>query len=113
MVLFDKGNQILKSMEFKKDKKEWLYQLKNASEVADRADAAVALGKLKAEDEAAAALGNAVTHGQIFWCAKSGGRSTGDAGRSGSGETVVGISGIHQHAVGEGGDCASPGQFQG
>jgi aminopeptidase N len=60
MVLFDKGNQILKSMEFKKDKKEWLYQLKNAHEVADRADAAVALGKLKAEDEVAAALGDAL-----------------------------------------------------
>src|SRR5260370_26072455 len=60
MVLFDKGNQILKSMEFKKDEKEWLYQVKNASEVEDRADAAVALGKLKAEDEAAAALGDAV-----------------------------------------------------
>jgi aminopeptidase N len=60
MVLFDKGNQILKSMEFKKDKKELLYQLKNATEVADRADAAVALGKLKGDDEVAAALGQAV-----------------------------------------------------
>jgi aminopeptidase N len=60
LVLFDKGNQMLKSMEFKKDKKEWLYQLKNASEVADRANAAVALGKLKAEDEVAAALGDAL-----------------------------------------------------
>ena len=60
MVLFDKGNQILKSLEFKKDKKEWLYQLKNASEVADRADAAVALGKQKADDGVAAALGDAL-----------------------------------------------------
>ncbi len=60
MVLFDKGTQILKSVEFKKDKKEWLYQLKNASELADRADAAVALGKLKNDDEAAAALGEAL-----------------------------------------------------
>jgi len=60
MVLFDKGNQILKSVEFKKDKNEWSYQLKNASEVADRADAAVALGKLKADDEVAAALGDAL-----------------------------------------------------
>jgi aminopeptidase N len=60
LVLFDKGNQILKSVEFKKDRKEWLYQLKNASEVADRADAAVALGKLKGEQDVAAALGEAV-----------------------------------------------------
>ena len=60
MVLFDKGTQILKFVEFKKDKKEWLFQLKNASELADRADAAVALGKLKNDDEAAAALGEAL-----------------------------------------------------
>jgi aminopeptidase N len=57
MVLFDKGMQVLKSMEFKKDKKELLYQLKNASDLADRADAAVALGKLKGDDEATTALG--------------------------------------------------------
>ncbi len=60
MVLFDKGTQILKSLQFTKDKKEWFYQLKNASELADRADAAVALGKIKNDDEAAAALGEAL-----------------------------------------------------
>jgi aminopeptidase N len=60
MVLFDKGNQVLKSMEFKKDNKELLYQLKNAGELADRADAAVDLGKLKADNDAAAALGEAL-----------------------------------------------------
>ncbi|HXX99500.1 MAG TPA: M1 family aminopeptidase [Candidatus Limnocylindrales bacterium] len=60
MVLFDKGTQILKSVEFKKDKREWLYQLKNATELADCADAAVALGKLKDDEEATAALGEAM-----------------------------------------------------
>ena len=60
MVIFDKGMQVLKSAEFKKEKKEWLYQLKNAGELADRADAAVALGKIKGDDEAAAALGEAL-----------------------------------------------------
>jgi aminopeptidase N len=60
MVLFDKGTQVLKSVEFKKDKKELIYQLKNASELADRADAAVALGKLKGDDDAAAAVGAAL-----------------------------------------------------
>lgn len=60
MVIFDKGTQILKSVEFKKEKKEWLYQLRNAGELGDRADAAVALGKLKGDDEAAAALGDAL-----------------------------------------------------
>lgn len=60
MVLFDKGVQILKSAEFKKENKEWIYQLKNASEVGDRADASVAVGKLKGNDEAAVVLGEAL-----------------------------------------------------
>src|SRR6266403_4974107 len=37
LVLFDKGGQVLKSAEFHKEKKEWLYQLKNAAELSDRA----------------------------------------------------------------------------
>ena len=57
MVLFDKGGQLLGGSDFHKEKKEWIYQLKNASEVADRADAAVSLGRLSADDEVAAALG--------------------------------------------------------
>src|SRR5467141_799577 len=57
MVLFDKGGHVLKSAEFHKEKKEWVYQLKNASEVADRADAAVALGSMKNDEEVVAALG--------------------------------------------------------
>ena len=60
LVLFDKGTQILRSMEFKKEKKELLYQLKNAGEVADRADAAEDLSKLKGDDAVAAALGEAL-----------------------------------------------------
>ena len=60
MVLFDKGTQVLKSAEFKKDKKELVYQLKNAGELADRADAAAELGKLKGDDEVAAVLGDAL-----------------------------------------------------
>ena len=43
MVLFDKGDNILKSLEFKKGATELIYQLKNAETVPDRADAAVAL----------------------------------------------------------------------
>jgi len=60
MVLFDKGTQILKSVQFKKEKKELLYQLKNASEGADRADAAEALGRINNDDEIAVALGQAL-----------------------------------------------------
>ncbi|MGB2590937.1 MAG: M1 family aminopeptidase [Candidatus Acidiferrum sp.] len=58
MVLFDKGGQVLKTADFHKDKKQWLYQLKNATELADRADAVIALSKLKGDDEAVAALGD-------------------------------------------------------
>jgi aminopeptidase N len=61
MVLFDKGGQVLKSTEFHKEKKEWLFQLKNATELADRAEAAQALAKLKNDDEAVAALGSALS----------------------------------------------------
>jgi len=60
MVLFDKGGQILKSVEFHKEKKEWLYQLKNATELADRAEAVQALAKFKNDDEAVTALGTAL-----------------------------------------------------
>lgn len=60
MVLFDKGGQILKSADFHKQKKEWLYQLKNATELGDRADAVAALGKLQADQDVIAALGDAL-----------------------------------------------------
>ena len=66
MVLFDKGGQILKSAEFHKEKKEWLYQLKHATEFADRADAIAALGKLKNDDESIATLGE-VLRSEKFW----------------------------------------------
>src|SRR5271163_3639140 len=62
MVLFDKGGHVLKSADFRKEKKEWLYQLKNADELADRADAVVALAKMTKDDEAVAAVGNAMLH---------------------------------------------------
>ena len=61
MVLFDKGGHVLKSADFRKEKKEWLFQLKNATELADRAEAAQALAKLKNDDEAVAALGSALS----------------------------------------------------
>ncbi|MGC2467041.1 MAG: M1 family aminopeptidase [Candidatus Acidiferrum sp.] len=66
MVLFDKGGHILKSAEFHKEKKEWLYQLKNATELADRADAVAALGKLKGDDDVVAALGDALRNDKAW-----------------------------------------------
>jgi aminopeptidase N len=66
MVLFDKGGHVLKSADFHKEKKEWLYQLKNATELADRADAISALGKLKGDDEVVAALNNALLNDKAW-----------------------------------------------
>jgi aminopeptidase N len=66
MVLFDKGGHVLKSAEVHKEKKEWFYQLKNATDLADRADAVVALGKMKNDEEVAAALGETL-HNDKAW----------------------------------------------
>ena len=66
MVLFDKGGQLLKSADFHKEKKEWLFQLKNAADVVDRADAAVALGKLKNDEEVVTALGDALRNDKAW-----------------------------------------------
>jgi aminopeptidase N len=66
MVLFDKGGHVLKSAEFHKEKNEWLYQLKNAADLADRADAVVALGKMKNDEEVVAALGETL-HNEKAW----------------------------------------------
>jgi aminopeptidase N len=66
MVLFDKGGHILKSADFHKEKKEWLYQLKNASDVSDRADAVVSLGKMRNDEEVVAALGGALRNDKAW-----------------------------------------------
>ncbi len=66
MVLFDKGGNLLKSAEFHKEKKEWIYQLKNALDFADRGDAAVALGKIKNDEEVVSALGSALRNDKAW-----------------------------------------------
>jgi aminopeptidase N len=66
MVLFDKGAHVLKSAEFHKEKKEWLYQLRNAAELADRADAVQALSKIQNDDEATAAIAYAVLNDKAW-----------------------------------------------
>ena len=66
MVIFDKGDKILKLVTFKKDPPLLIYQLKNAETVSDRADAALALSSARNVPEAAAALGDAAQH-DPFW----------------------------------------------
>ncbi len=66
MVLFDKGGHVLKSADFHKEKKEWLYQLKNASDLSDRADAVVALGKIRNDEEVVAALSDTLRNDKAW-----------------------------------------------
>lgn len=66
MVLFDKGDKILKSVEFKRDASALIYQLKHAETVPDRADGAVALRDFKDNPDVVAALGEAAQH-DSFW----------------------------------------------
>ena len=66
MVLFDKGDKILKSVDFQKTSEEWIRQLKTATDVPDRADAAFALGALRDNEAAAKALGEAAQRDK-FW----------------------------------------------
>jgi aminopeptidase N len=66
MVLFDKGDAILKTVEFNKTTTELIYQLKNAESVPDRADAAVTLSAIKDNSEVVAALSDAAQH-DPFW----------------------------------------------
>ena len=66
MVLFDKGDKVLKSVDFQKTPEEWIRQLQTAADVPDRADAAFALGNLRDNEAAANALGEAALHDK-FW----------------------------------------------
>ena len=66
MVLFDKGDKILKSVDFQKSPEEWIRQLQTGPNVPDRADAAQALGNLRDNEAAANALGEAALHDK-FW----------------------------------------------
>jgi len=66
MVLFDKGDRILKSVDFRKSPAEWIYQLQHAEDVPDRIDAAQALGDIKGSDAAIAALSDAAARDR-FW----------------------------------------------
>jgi len=90
MVLFDKGTQILKSAEFKKDKKELLHQLKNAGEVADRADAAEELGKIKDDEAVVAALGEALKNDKSSGVQRTIAEALGEIGGAAASKQLLG-----------------------
>jgi aminopeptidase N len=66
MMIFDAGDKILKTVDFRKDASLLIYQLKNAEAVPDRADAALALSGARNSPDAVTALGDAA-HRDPFW----------------------------------------------
>jgi len=66
MVVFDRGDQIFKKVDFRKSTALWMYQLKNGETAPDRAEAAVALGGDRDDPQAVAALSDAALH-DPFW----------------------------------------------
>jgi aminopeptidase N len=66
LVLFDPGDTFLDSVRFDKSAREWLYQLRHAATVPDRADAAAVLGELPAQDPVSSALAESA-RSDPFW----------------------------------------------
>ncbi|MFZ3214588.1 MAG: M1 family aminopeptidase [Candidatus Acidiferrales bacterium] len=89
MVLFDKGDEILKSVEFKKDAAALIYQLKNAEAVTDRADAAVALGDIKDNSDVLAALSDAAQHDPFWGVRAESLKALGNIGGSGAEKQIL------------------------
>jgi aminopeptidase N len=101
MVLFDRGGNILKKAEFHKEKKEWLYQLKNAEDLSDRADAAVALRNLKEEagrsdgkaerqnEDVIAALADAATNDKTWGVRAVAAESLGEIGGPAAAKKII------------------------
>jgi aminopeptidase N len=88
MVLFDKDEQILKFTEFHKEKREWLYQLKNATELMDRAEAIQALAKIK-DDEAVSALGAALATDKAWGLRDIAADALGSIGNAAAGKQLL------------------------
>jgi len=89
MVLFDKGGHLLKSTEFHKEKREWLYQLKNAADLADRADAITGLAKLKGDDEVLAALNTALLNDKAWGIRANAADALGQLGGSAASQQLL------------------------
>jgi aminopeptidase N len=72
MVVFDKGDKVLKTLDFKRDAVTLIYQLKNGETVPDRAEAAVTLATPGIRDNSGVipALGDAAQH-DPFWGVRS------------------------------------------
>ena len=110
MVLFDKGDKILKSVDFQKTPEEWIRQLRTAPDVPDRADAAVALGNLRDNEAAANALGEAAQHDKFWGVREEALRALGRINSSPARKQVLGRA-FQRPAVGARGRRRSIGQI--
>jgi HEAT repeat protein len=82
MVIFDAGNKILKTLDFKRDPAALIFELKNAETVPDRADAASALGDVNDNDDVVRALGAAAASDPFWGVRNESLRSLGKIGNS-------------------------------
>ena len=94
LVLFDKGDKILKSVNFHKTTAQWIYQLQNAQDVPDRADAAQQLGDIEGNDAVVAALGEATNHDRFWGVRVQAITSLGKIGGAGAENTAYGRVGL-------------------
>jgi aminopeptidase N len=82
MVIFDAGNKILKTLDFKRDPGALIFELKNAETVPDRAEAASALGDVGENDDIVRALGTAAANDPFWGVRNESLRSLGKIGNS-------------------------------
>ena len=89
MIIFDKGDKVLSSLDMDKTPAEWIFQLQHADAVANRLDATVALANYGSDDNVIAALGVAA-RGDTFWGVRAEAvRALGKIGSQQAGEKLL------------------------
>jgi aminopeptidase N len=89
LVIFDKGDKILSSVDMEKTPAEWIFQLQHADAVANRLDATVALGNYGSDENVITALGVAA-RGDAFWGVRAEAvRALGKIGSQQAGEKIL------------------------
>ncbi len=68
VVLFDKGNWLLKELHFQKPREEWMYQAEKAASPVDRLNAIKALSALSDSDDVIPLLSRIALHDRVLGC---------------------------------------------
>lgn len=89
MVIFDKGDKILDTVEMEKSPAEWIHQLQHAEAVGNRLDATVALGNYGSDDSAITALGLAARQDAFWGVRVEALRALGKIGSVAAGEKIL------------------------